>query len=275
MMHPAKAFETSGSAFLRFSSGIIFAVALALAPQPAFAQHGGGGGGHGGGGHSAGGPSSGGHSLGGHSGSRGGHSWGGHFIGHILGRQGGHAQRGGVIFRGPIVTQFPQPRRIFPHRRFHDFDDFFGGCFDGMFPGHCGFGTGFFWLGGRLFWDGGYGSDAACDPALGCDGYNGYAGAAPDENYGVQSQGNDSQQSNSPMDNSQPSGAVQQPAILFLKDGSSYGVTSYWLADGNLHYVTNYGGENTISLDQFDWQRTVDENAASGSAFTLKPIIIR
>jgi hypothetical protein len=176
-----------------------------------------------------------------------------------------------VVFRGPVVTQFPQPKRVFPRRRFPDFDDFFGGCFDGFPPGHCGFGTGFSWLGGQLFWQGRNGWDATCDPALGCDDYNGYFGVAPVGNYGVQPQGNDSQQSNLPVDNSQPSGASQQPAILFLKDGSSYGVTSYWLADGNLHYVTDYGGANTISLDQLDWQRTVDENAARGLAFTLKP----
>jgi hypothetical protein len=176
-----------------------------------------------------------------------------------------------MVFRGPIVTQFPGPKRIFPHRRFRDFDDFLGGCFDGLFPGHCGTGTGFFWLNGLLFWERGYGWDAACDPALGCDGYNDYFGVAPDGHYGVQSQGDASQQSNSPMDNSQASGLSQQPAILYLKEGSSYGVTRYWLADGKLHYVTNYGGENIIALDQLDWQRTVDENAARGLALTLGP----
>ena len=46
---------------------------------------------------------------------------------------------------------------------------------------------------------------------------------------------------------------------------------SYWLDAGKLHYITNYGGENTLDMSQLDLQRTVDENAHSGVDFTLKP----
>jgi len=56
-----------------------------------------------------------------------------------------------------------------------------------------------------------------------------------------------------------------------LKDGTMYTATDYWLADNELHYVVNDGDESTILLDQFDLQRTVDENAERGVPFTLKP----
>jgi hypothetical protein len=54
-----------------------------------------------------------------------------------------------------------------------------------------------------------------------------------------------------------------------LKDGTSYGVTDYWLSGGSLHYVTNYGGENRVVADRLDLQRTVDANAANGVSFIL------
>ncbi|MGH9726444.1 MAG: hypothetical protein ACRD41_15385, partial [Candidatus Acidiferrales bacterium] len=50
--------------------------------------------------------------------------------------------------------------------------------------------------------------------------------------------------------------------VLYMKDGSSYAVSDYWLGGGKLHYVTSYGGENTIDLAQLDVQKTVDVNAA-------------
>jgi hypothetical protein len=61
-----------------------------------------------------------------------------------------------------------------------------------------------------------------------------------------------------------------QPFVLFMKDGSSYAVTDYWLAGGKLHYVTSYGGENTVDLSRLDIQKTVDENAAEGRKFALR-----
>jgi hypothetical protein len=71
---------------------------------------------------------------------------------------------------------------------------------------------------------------------------------------------------------SQQSAAVSEPpTLIYLKDGTSYGVTNYWLSDSKLHYVTTYGGENAIDVNQLDLQRTVDENAGRGVAFTLKP----
>lgn len=66
--------------------------------------------------------------------------------------------------------------------------------------------------------------------------------------------------------------AAPPPAtLIYLKDGSSYEVMSYWLDAGKLHYITNYGGENSLDMNHLDLQRTVDENAQRGANFTLRP----
>jgi hypothetical protein len=70
----------------------------------------------------------------------------------------------------------------------------------------------------------------------------------------------------------QNNGEVSTPrTLIYLQDGSSYEMTDYWFANNKLHYVTNYGGENSVDLKQIDLQRTVDANAARGIDFTLHP----
>jgi hypothetical protein len=59
--------------------------------------------------------------------------------------------------------------------------------------------------------------------------------------------------------------------VLFLKNGAVYAVTDYWIQDNKLYYVTSYGGENTIDMDEIDLQKTVDVNANRGVEFILKP----
>src|ERR1700693_1224577 len=59
------------------------------------------------------------------------------------------------------------------------------------------------------------------------------------------------------------------PVIFYLRDGTGYGATDYWLADGILHFVTTYGSEKSVGLDQLDVQRTVDENATRGVFIVL------
>jgi len=59
--------------------------------------------------------------------------------------------------------------------------------------------------------------------------------------------------------------------LLYLKDGTVLAASDYWLANDQLHYRVNYGGENTVGLSQVDLQRTVDENAKRGVRFSLKP----
>jgi hypothetical protein len=59
--------------------------------------------------------------------------------------------------------------------------------------------------------------------------------------------------------------------MLYLNDGTVYALTNYWVAGGRLHYVTQYGGENSVAMDQVDMQRTVDVNAHRGVPITLRP----
>jgi hypothetical protein len=151
--------------------------------------------------------------------------------------------------------------------------------------------SGFGW-GGGLWWGGFY----PCDPFWGCYGYGygyGYGGGygyyggsfggdySADLSYNSPNDATVSQEPNPTLyaapssDAEQSSGAgssEQQPyVILYLKDGSSYAVSDYWLFGGKLHYVTSYGGENMIDQSQLDLQRTVNENAARGVDFTLRP----
>ncbi len=169
--------------------------------------------------------------------------------------------------------------RPFPPRRFH------GGFFG---PGYgYGYGYGF---GGFYPWGFGLGLGFDCDPlwSFGCDAYgypgygyygpyapgfylNSYSGddsvaAAPDtsQDYGVYSD------QNTAVDESSEASA-NGTTVLYLNDGTSFAVTDYWVADYKLHYVTDGARENVIDLDQIDVQRTVDENAARGVNFTLRP----
>jgi len=65
--------------------------------------------------------------------------------------------------------------------------------------------------------------------------------------------------------------AVTTPTVLlYLKDGTMYTATDYWLVDGKLHYLTSYSTESVVDMDEVDLQRTVDENAKRGVTFTLK-----
>lgn len=172
----------------------------------------------------------------------------------------------------------PHIGRFRPGRHFNPF--FGGGCFGGFFPGSCG--GGFWWggglwgLGGDLGW--GYTSD--CDPVFGC-GYGDYTGGySMGGTFDVEAQGEDmqSQEQNPsiylppPAESSGESSAASQPEVaLFLKDGSVYAISDYWMAGGELHYVTNYGGENSQELSQIDLQRTVGANARRGVPFILRP----
>ena len=169
----------------------------------------------------------------------------------------------------------------------------FGGCFGPFFFG-CGggfFGGGFY---GGGFYGGGFGFGLGygygygyCDPFWGCPAglygsyYNGgYYGnqiynATTDESS-VSNEFNPSRYwgpSAPPEETGGGGGASSSDSevVLFLKDGTVYAITDYWIADNKLHYVTNYGGENSIPLDQLDMQRTVDTNAKRGINITLRP----
>jgi len=59
--------------------------------------------------------------------------------------------------------------------------------------------------------------------------------------------------------------------LLQLSDGSMYGLLDYWVEDGELHYTTTYGGQNSIGLDRIDLAKTVQLNADRGVQFVLRP----
>jgi len=70
-------------------------------------------------------------------------------------------------------------------------------------------------------------------------------------------------------------GAEPPPArpitLLQLKNGWMYGLTDYWIEDGRLHYLTTYGGENSVPLEEIDFDKTVQLNAERGVEFVLRP----
>lgn len=168
---------------------------------------------------------------------------------------------------------------------------FYGGLGFGFYGGYgYGFGCDPFWGGWdgsclgswSPFWGGyggyGYPGDSYYDDSS-APNYQVFGGGADSGPDGSNLTGNPANENytyqNSPQDTgvaADQSGANDdQPFVLYLKDGSSYAVTRYWVAGGNLHYMTTYGGENSVALDQVDVQKTVDENAALGHSFTLAP----
>jgi hypothetical protein len=63
----------------------------------------------------------------------------------------------------------------------------------------------------------------------------------------------------------------QDEAVLYLKDGTVFLISEYWLENNQIHYVSGDGIEHIIDLDSVDLQKTVDVNAKRGVAFTLRP----
>jgi hypothetical protein len=59
--------------------------------------------------------------------------------------------------------------------------------------------------------------------------------------------------------------------LLQLRDGSMYGFTGYWVKDGELHYKTTYGGENSLRFERIDFAKTVQLNADRDVPFLLPP----
>jgi hypothetical protein len=62
---------------------------------------------------------------------------------------------------------------------------------------------------------------------------------------------------------------------LYLKDGTVYNVTDYWLVDDQLHFKTiEENGtklvEHGIAFDQLDLQKTIDVNTQRGFRFVLR-----
>jgi hypothetical protein len=175
----------------------------------------------------------------------------------------------------PFATELPARPRIFPPGRFRP-PIFFGPGFGGF--GFFGYGFGF----DPFF----FGFGPGCDPfwGFGCDGFgymNGYGGYGYGGYYPyVYTPGAYANTDNGPDDSGQYSTPDNLAAsndtsatvtVLYLKSGRSFEVTDYWLADGVVEYVTSYGGENSVDLDELDIRRTVTENSARGVSFLLRP----
>ena len=58
---------------------------------------------------------------------------------------------------------------------------------------------------------------------------------------------------------------------IVTTDGIVFGVTSYWMEDNQLCYVTTYNIKNCIPMSRVDLQKTVDMNYKRGVKFTLTP----
>ena len=57
--------------------------------------------------------------------------------------------------------------------------------------------------------------------------------------------------------------------LIALKNSSIYSAAEYWVEDDTLHYVTNHGVHNQVSLDQFDLELTKRLNRERGLDFRL------
>ena len=56
---------------------------------------------------------------------------------------------------------------------------------------------------------------------------------------------------------------------VYLRDGSGYGATDYWVTSGVLHIQTTYGAHKTFPMSEVDLERTGRENAEQGISFTF------
>jgi len=261
---------------LGLSLAILFLFALFISP-PLFAGNGGGatGGGHGGsGGHGSAHGHGGGHfGGGGNSGHSAGHSFG-QALGRLFGRRSGGQgslptknavsgsddparRRSAFFMHGAERLRMIRRDRLFNSGfcdsfRFSWHDFLFPGDFD-CFDGGLGFDPLFY--GGFLhtdFWSDSLGSSEALPESA--ESIAKALPALPDE----------------PPSTAPTLSNVEEPvALLQLLDGSMYGLMRYWIEGTSLHYVTNYGGENSVALDRIDFASTAELNAARGTRFDL------
>jgi hypothetical protein len=274
------------------ASTLILAGFLAITSTCARAS--GPGGGHGG--HSSGGSSSG-HSSG--------HSIGhtiGHSLGHIFGHHGQRASSAALIGAPsghgkdtPSPDSVPQvldhqpmnrfvfqpPIGFFPRRRAFGF----GGCPYGGFEHNLRFGdnwncfnNGFSfdpsssgWFSGALPYDSAFGGTTWFKGGTAADS-TGKSPAEPNATYPpTNSDATNETPISSGSSTSSPNGikAERPITLLQLRDGSMYGLTDYWVKDGELHYTTTYGGQNSLAFERIDFEKTVQLNADRDVPFVL------
>ena len=225
---------------------------------------------HGGGGHMGGGG-------GGHMGGAGGVHMGGGGGGHMGG--GGHFSSGGhapsphgfaprtspAVIRRPRASPPPAAAGIHnprmqphpPHVGHHRV--FFGPRFHRF---RHGFNYAWWPYGCPYYW--GWGFNCYTWPSLSY-GY-GFGINQPYYNPGTQ---------NTPSTNTRPAYRYDREPLdlieLYLKDGTAYDVTDYWLEDGQIHFRTRDGFiEHVLRVENLDLQTTVDVNTRRGLQFVLR-----
>ena len=282
-------------------------LAMASTCERAAGQHGGGGHGGFGGGHSSGGHgghSSGVSSSGAHSS---GHSIGhsiGHSFAHVFGHHGQGSNSATLVSAPPnrwtsapppnFVPKVLHPKRknsfVFQHRNgFFPRRGAFGfaGCPYGWFDFHfrfddawnCGNDAFFFdpfflgWSSGPLLYGPAFGRTTWFE-----------SGRAPDSTVESPTEPNPAYPpTDSDATNETPhSGANATPSpnnikaerpitLLQLRDGSMYGLTDYWVKEGELHYTTTYGGQDSVPFERIDLEKTEQLNEDRGVPFVLQP----
>jgi hypothetical protein len=134
------------------------------------------------------------------------------------------------------------------------FDPFFTGWFSGPLPYGPTFGM--TWFKGGTAPDSTVPSPAEANPA--------YPPKTSDTIETTNSSG-------SPTPSPNDMKAERPITLLQLRDGSMYGLTDYWVKDGQLHYRTTYGGQNSLPFERIDFEKTVQLNAVRAVPFLLPP----
>jgi hypothetical protein len=155
--------------------------------------------------------------------------------------------------------RFPQ-RSMYPHRYPYRYPFYFRRPFYGF-----GFGfNSYWWPNCTPYWSWGfncygvpsYGYGFGYGPGYGY----GFGSYVPAPTYGYPAYGYD--------------GEGRELAQLYLKDGTVYDVTDYWLVDNQIHFTTPEEGrrpvEQVINFDELDLQRTIDVNTERGFRFMLR-----
>lgn len=261
---------------MNYRLSLLVAIFLVFFNSPPLIAAHGGGGGHSGGGSHGGGHAGGRSSGGGSSGHSFGHSVG-HSLGHIFGHHSGrHDARSGEnsstrTFKAarplPVTHIHMRPRRTMFHgnRLFNSgFCDSLRFSWRNLF-----FAKDIDCFGGSFFFDPFFYGESL-STYFRSDSFTDTGGSADSSGP------TDTVKDDLPAPTEEPGAAaplpsdVREPVVLLqLLDGSMYGLTRYWLEGTDLHYVTTYGGENSVPLVRVDFAKTMQLNAERGTRFDL------
>lgn len=121
----------------------------------------------------------------------------------------------------------------------------------------------------------GFESPLFCDPLLGfgrCFPFFGLTFGLQSDSFSAGAETQDVASSASDLGSTPTAstgGADHPVTLLQLKNGWMYGLVDYWVEGDSLHYVTNYGGKNSVPLDLIDLATTIRLNSERGVEFSL------